>query len=113
MNIGQHSAIVNSFNAVDKETGNVIESDSFGFISPAVETVLVFPSPLNPKCTEVALDSVVVTSTSTPVKLVINGNEMYPFIVDTNTTKGIDYMKVKTIKVVSGENFRIEGLTNE
>lgn len=113
MNIGQHSAIVNSFNAVDKETGNVIESDSFGFISPAVGTVLVFPSPLNPKCAEVALDSVVVTSTSTPVKLVINGNEMYPFIVDTNTTKGIDYMKVKTIKVVSGENFRIEGLTNE
>ncbi len=113
MSLTQHSAIVNTFNVVDKDTGKVINADAFGYISPAAGTTLVFPSPFNPNCNAVSLDSVVVTASGTPVKLIINGNEMYPFLVDTNTTKGIEYMKVRTIKVLSGENFRIEGLTNE
>lgn len=109
----ESSYIVNSYHAVDFNTREVIEADERGYISPAPGTKIVFPNPNGVKDQLADVNTLIVQTKDTPVKLMINDNAMYPLYVDANTIKGIEYIRVYSFTVLEGGPFYFEGLSSE
>lgn len=116
MNVYESQFLVNTFNAVNADTGEVITADAAGFISPSAGTTIIFPNPNVGAASRnkyADVNTVLFTTRASAVKVVVNDNEMYPFYVPPNTTKGLQYIRVYKIKVLSGTDFCVEGLSNE
>ena len=109
----ESSYIVNSYHAVDFNTREVIEADERGYISPAPGTKIVFPNPNDVKDRLADLNTIVLMTQDTPLKIMINDNAMYPLYVEPNSIKGIEYIRVYSITVISGGPFYFEGLSSE
>lgn len=112
-NIYESLYLVNSFHCVDAETGEVIEADEHGNISPAVGTKVVFPNPFNPDDKAVAVSTLIFKTNASPVKIQINNNEMYPLYIPAESVKGFDYLKISHFTVLEGSQFYVEGLSSE
>lgn len=108
----EYQSIINSFHAVDYDTGQIIQADDQGFIEPAIGQVIGFENPANDKDNRVEVTSFIVTTKDKAVKLSINDNEKYPFYVGKNTTKGLDAIYVSKIKVLETGPFYYDALTN-
>lgn len=109
----ESSYLVNSFNAMDFNTREVIEADERGYISPAPGTKIVFPNPNHVKDRLVDLNTLVLVTGENPLKLMINDNDMYPLYVDANMIKGVEYIRVYSFTVLEGGPFYFEGLSSE
>ena len=107
--------IVNSFNAVDAATKQTIQADETGMIAPSPGTVIIFPNPQDTldRNRYVDLNTLTIKTGDTPVKIQINDNELYPFYVEANSMKGIQYIRIYSIKFLSGGGFYYEGLSSE
>ena len=107
--------IINSYRAVNAETKSVIPADDAGFIAPEAGTTIIFPNPQNTLDHNryVDLNTLVIKAGDSAVKIQINDNEMYPFYVEPNTMRGIQYIRIYSIKSLSGGSFYYEGLSSE
>ncbi len=108
----EYQSIINSFHAVDYNTGQIIVADEQGYIEPAVGTVVAFESPAPDKDNRVEVTSFIVTTKDKAVKLSINDNEKYPFYVDANTVKGLEAIYVSKFKVLETGPFKYDALSN-
>lgn len=111
--IYESNFIVNSFHALDANTKTVIAADDKGFISPTIGTRIIFPNPHDPNDLSCDLNTLVIKAGDTPVKVMVNDNDMYPLYVDANSMKGIEYIRVYSITLLSGTSFYFEGLSSE
>ena len=113
-NLRESRFIVNSFHAVDATTGQVIECSEDGYISPNANTTIVFANPVEDSNSKfVEITTLVFTAGDSPLKVVINDNEMYPFYLKANETRGFDYVPVYKFKVLEGGSFYYEGLSSK
>jgi len=103
-------AIVNSWHAIDADSGDVIEVLAKGFINPAPGTTIVFETPKEDSSSTVEISTLVFINGKSPTKLIINDNEKYPFYLDPGEIRGLDYIYVYKIKVVETGGFYYEGM---
>ena len=45
--------------------------------------------------------------------IALNGNEMYPLLIPAGKSKGVEYMYVYSIKLLSGGDFFYEAMTDK
>lgn len=111
--IYENQYILNSFHAVNADTEEVIDADEIGLISPDPDTEIVFANPnADSKYKYVEVNSLVFTTTDSALKVIINDNEMYPFYVAPNSTKGLNYVYISKFKVLEGSAFYYEALSS-
>lgn len=103
-------AIVNSWHAVNADTGEVIACNNKGFIVPEAGTAIAFETPKSNSSSTVEISTLVFMNGKSPTKLIINDNEKYPFYLDPGETRGLDYIYVYRIKVIETGGFYYEGM---
>ena len=111
--IFENSFLVNSFHAVNKNTGAVYEAASDGYISVKAGDVIVFESPYVDG-EYVPLNTIEVFTKNTPFKALINPGDnrgLYPMYVKANSQKGIQYMRIDSITMECDCDFYYEGLS--
>ena len=110
--IYENQYLINSFHATKNDsTHTVIAEDGGGYIEPAVGTEICFLGPISQR--PVPVNTILVTAGEEDIKLALNGNEMYPFYVPAGKTKGVNYMYVHTMKLLSGGSFSYEAMTDK
>lgn len=107
----QHSYYLNSTHAVKvtadgRET--VLAADEHGNITVEAGDVLVFKSPNGKK--NINVDEIVFRTGEAPLRLMINDNAMYPYIVPADSQQGISGMPVYRLTVLNGCTFAYEAL---
>ena len=105
----ENQCIVNSFHAVDANTGNVLTADEEGFVQLSTGQELVFVHPDDDN-KHIAVNTLVFTAGDDDMLIALNGNETYPFRIPSGATKGVGYMYVSKIKALNGGDLSYEAL---
>lgn len=100
--------IVNSFHAVNGDTGEVIQADETGYITVAAGTKIVFKDIYSDN--NVSVNTLVFFAESDPVKVQLNDNTVYPFYVEANTKRGIKNMRIYSFTVLEPCTMYYEGI---
>lgn len=105
--------IINSFHAVNGETGEVITATENGYIDLEEGDKVVFQG-IYPGDKYVSVNTLVFfAGDSTPVKVAINDNELYPFYIDAGTRRGIKDMCIHSFTALVDCQLYYEGICTE
>lgn len=111
MTLYENNTLINSFRAVNAETGAIIESDDEGFIEVQAGTKIVFTHPADAS-DRIPVNTLVFTAGDSDLTVALNDNEVYPLLVRAGETKGVGYMYVQSFTVLAGGSFYYEALAN-
>lgn len=107
--IYENSFVVNSFHAVDGNTGNVITADAKGKISLSAGQKIVFVSPYSGK--NVAVNTIVF-DVAADMKIQINDNDMYPLFIAAGDKKGVQYMQVTSFTALTAGSLSFDAMAS-
>lgn len=108
-NIFEGQYIVNSFYAVNKETGEQITPTEDGYITLSEGDIIVFKDIYSDGY--VSVNTLVIFADSTgPVKVQINDNEVYPFYLGAGEKRGIKSMRIYSFKALNNCKLYYEGI---
>ena len=106
-NMYEGQYIVNSFHAVNADTGEVLTADETGYITVTAGTTIKFESPYGGNADVYTL---VFFTKDDPLTVTLNDNEMYPFYVEANVKRGIKNLRVHSFTVQEDATFYYEGI---
>lgn len=110
-NMYEGQYIINSFHAVDADTGELITPDTRGYITVTAGQKIVFKDLYSDGYASV--NTLVLFAGDDPQKIQINDNELYPFYVAAETQKGIGQMRIYSITALTDCKFYYEGIVCE
>lgn len=106
--IFENQFIFNSFHAVNADTKQVYQADDSGFITVAPGDKIVFESPY--QAGEYVTGNTLIFTAGDDLMIQIGDNELYPLFVPSGEKKGVQYMPIPYIKVISGTSMYFEGM---
>ena len=104
---------MNSFYAVRvDEAGNRIrcEPDEAGFICSGAGDLLRFADPRSPE-RFVPVNSLVFQAGAMPLKVQLNDNSLYPLYLAAHQRRGVERIRVNSLRVLTDSVFYYEGMT--
>lgn len=101
--------IVNSFHAVDADTGLTITPDTKGFIELTTGQKVVFQNLYGDGTVDVNT-LIFFAGEDGPLKVQINDNNMYPFYVEAGGRRGITNMRVYSFTALADCELYYEGI---
>jgi len=89
--------VVNSFYAINADTGEPITANDKGVIDVAAGTKIVFKNLFGDGFVDV--NTLVFITNNDALKVQINDNNTFPFYVEANSRKGISQMRISSFTV--------------
>lgn len=86
------------------------DADEEGYITARAGDLIRFADPKNPE-RFVPVNSLIFHTKTTPLKIELNGNGLYPFYVGANQYRGVERMRVTRIMPLTDCSFYYEGMT--
>ena len=100
--------IVNSFHAVDAQTGEVLTANEAGYITLSAGQTIVFRDPKDEE--NVDVNTIVFFSAGDALRIQLNDNEMYPFYVEAGGNRGIKNMRIYSFTALEACTLYYEGI---
>ena len=107
-NIYEGQYIINSFYAVNGNTGEVIEADETGRITLSEGDKVVFKSMYGDEY--VSVNTLVFFAGDNPIKLQLNDNTVYPFYVEAGAKRGVKNMRIYSFTALNDCELYYEGI---
>lgn len=102
--------IVNSFYAVNKETGDQIQPTEDGYITLSENDVVVFKDIYSDDFVSVNTLVIFADEATGPAIIQFNDNDLYPFYVGSGERRGVKSLRVYEIKALNACKIYYEGI---
>ena len=102
--------IVNSFYAVNKETGEQIQPTEDGYITLSENDVVVFKDLYSDDYVDINTIVIFADGATGPAIIQFNDNDLYPFYVGAGEKRGVKSLRVYEIKALNACKIYYEGI---